>query len=269
MKIKLLLSASLLINSTCFLNHVSADTSLTFTDTMPNGATRTSNIQVHNHFVRSSRSDSTVYTLFDTEKQIMYTINPEVKQYMQANMESIKNNVKIAMQMQEKIKAQMKEQIKTMPEEQRKMIEKQMEQADAQAKMPAPKIEMKFSDKTDTVQGLSCKMVTFSVNGKAIKESCFSKEGIDEKDMAQLKKMFNFMEAITTETAKIRGLPAPDTSSMPSHQEGIAIRVRALPTGIKSELSNISTGSLDDANFKIPEGFKLFTPSPAGQVASE
>lgn len=269
MRTKLLLSASLLISSSFFASTVSADTSLTFTDTMPNGATRTSNIQIHDHFVRSSRSDSQVYTLFDTEKQTMYTINPEAKQYMQANMESIKNNVKMAMQMQEKLKAQMKEQMKKMPEEQRKIVEKQLEQADAQAKMPAPKIEMKPSDKTDTVQGLSCKMVTFSVNGKAIKESCFSKEGIDEKDMAQLKKMFNFMEAITTETAKIRGLPAPDTSSMPSHQEGIAVKVQALPNGVKSELSKISTESLDDASFKIPEGFELFTPPPVNQTISE
>ncbi len=260
MTIKSLLNISLLLSSTLLSCNLWADTTLTFTDTNPKGETRTSSIQIHGNTVRTNESDSDIYTLFDTEKKTMYTINPDVKQYMEANIDTIKDSLTTAMKMQENMKAQMKEQLSKMPEEQRKAFEQQMEAVEKQEKMPPPKVDITPSDKTDTVQGLSCKIITISVNGKPIKESCISKDGIDEKDMSQLKSMFNFMESVAVETAKIRGLPAPDAETMPSHQDGVAIRVKGLINGVKSELSKLSTDTLEDKDFTIPEGFTVFKP---------
>ena len=250
-------------------NSVIADTALTFTDTNPQGATRTSSIQIHGNMIRTSDSSSKIYTLFDTEKKTMYTINPEVKQYKEDNIDSIKKNITAAVAAQEKMKAQMKEHLSTLPEEQRKVYEQRMEMAEKQAKTPPPQIEVQTSDKTETIQGLTCKVVTISVEGKPVRESCIAKEGIDEKDISQLNTMFKFMEEVSLETAKIRGMPAPDTKAMSSQQDGVAIKTHVLPTGVKNELTTLSTDTLDDKDFTVPEGYTVFDPKVAMQAAQK
>ena len=254
---------SVLTTSLLFANVAIADTSLTFTDSSPKGDTRSSTIQIHGSKVRTSESGSTIYTLYDTEKETMYTINPEAKQYMQANIEIIKKNMAAAIEMQEKMKAQMKEKVSKMPEEQRKTIEKKINDAEKKAKQTLPKITIVPNGKTDTVQGLNCKVSTISADNKAIKDTCIATEGFNKEDIAQLKKMFAFMENIAVETAKIRNIPAPDASTMPSHQEGLAIKIQALPTGIKSELTKLSTDALDDKDFTVPEAYTLIDPKMA------
>ena len=102
---------------------------------------------------------------------------------------------------------------------------------------------------------------------KPIKETCIAKEGIDTKDMAQLQNMFNFMKKISVETAKIRGLPAPDVGLLPNYNGGLAIKSQALPTGAKSELSSISTEEIEDKSFGIPKGYTLFDPKAAASKA--
>lgn len=249
----LCLCASALLSNT-----IMADTALTFTDKNPQGAARTSSIEIHGNMVRTADSSSKIYTLFDAEKKVMYTINPEVKQYKEDNIDSIKKNITTAVAAQEKMKAQMKEQISKLPEEQRKIYEQRMETAEKQTKAPPPKIDVQVSDKTETIQGLNCKTITVLVEGKAVKESCIAKEGLDEKDISQLTNMFKFMEEVSLETAKIRGIPAPDTKAMASRQDGVAIKTHVLATGATNELTTLSTDALEDKDFSIPEGYTIF-----------
>jgi hypothetical protein len=186
---------------------------------------------------------------------------------MEATLESIKKNMISAVAMQNKMKTRMKEQLSKMPEEQRKVLETQMENAEKQAKTAPPKVETKATGKAETIQGLKCEVFTVSIANKVVKETCIAKEGINEKDMAQLQNMFDFMKNIAVETAKIRGLPAPDAGLLPNYNGGLAIKTQALPGGAKSELSKLSTGTLDDQAFAIPAGYDLFDPKAAASKA--
>lgn len=255
-----LLAASLLCSQ-----GILADTSLTFTDTNPAGESRSSTIQIHGNTVRTEEANNPVYTLYNSKKKTMYTINPEVKQYMAANIAIIKKNMTSAIEAQEKMKAQMKEQASKLPDEERNNIEKKMAEIEQLSKKSLPKMTIEASGKNDNILGLNCKTSTVSAEGKAIKEICIAKEGIDKEDMIQLKSMFSFMEEIAIETAKIRGIATPDTSVMPSQQKGLAVRTQALPTGVKSELSKLSKDNLDETSFTIPEGYTLFDPQASNQ----
>jgi hypothetical protein len=258
-----LLSGSLLLSQSSL-----ADTQLTFTDASDKKGSHSSTIQIHANQVRMGNSSNKVYTLYDGEKQTLYTINPEVKQYMAATLDSIKKNMSDAVAMQKKMKASMKEKMSEMPEEQRKVLEARMAESEKKAKATPAKIETKPNGKTETLQGLKCEVFIVSAAGKPIKETCIAKEGIDSKDMAQLQSMFDFMKSIAVETAKIRGLPAPDAGLLPNYKGGLAIKTQALPTGAKSELSSISTKTIDDKNFGLPEGYSLFDPKAAASKAT-
>ena len=257
-----LFTSSLLLSQSTF-----ADTQLTFTDAHAKKGNHTSTIQIHANKVRMGNSSNKVYTLYDSDKQTLYTINPEVKQYMTATLKSIKKNMTDAVAMQEAMKARMKEKLSKMPEEQRKTVEQRMAEAEKQAKIAPAKVETKANGKTETIQGLKCEVFVVSAAGKPIKETCIAKEGIDVKDMQQLQNMFDFMKNIAIETAKIRGLPAPDAGLLPNYNGGLAIKTQALPTGAKSELSSLSTESLDDKSFGLPTGYTLYDPKAAASKA--
>ena len=258
-----------LLSSTLLWNQSSlADTELTFTDASDKKGSHTSTIQIHADKVRMGNSSNKVYTLYDSEKHTLYTINPEVKQYMASTLESIKKNMTEAVAMQEKMKTQMQEKMRTMPEAQRKILEAKMAASEKKSQATPPKIETKPNARTETLHGLTCETFIVSAAGKPIKETCIAKEGIDAKDMAQLQNMFDFMKSIAVETAKIRGLPAPDAGLLPNYQGGIAIKTRALPTGATSELSSISTKTIESKSFGIPEGYTLFDPKAAASKAT-
>ena len=126
--------ALFLLSSSLLLSPLSlADTQLTFTDVSDKKGRHTSTIQIHTDKVRMGNSSNKVYTLYDSEKQTLYTINPEVKQYMAATLDSIKKNMTEAVAMQENMKARMKEKMGKMPEEQRKALEAHMEKSEKEA----------------------------------------------------------------------------------------------------------------------------------------
>jgi len=258
-----LLSSSLLLGQSS-----RADTELTFTDASAKKGSHTSTIQIHADKVRMGNSSNKIYTLYDSEKQTLYTINPEVKQYMASTLASIKKNMTEAVALQEKIKVGMKEKMSKMPEEQRKALEVKMTESEKKSQAKPSKIEIKANGKTEILYGLKCEVFIISAAGKPIKETCIAKDGIDEKDMEKLQDMFAFMKSIAVETAKIRGLPAPDAGLLPNYNGGIAIKTQALPTGAKSELSSISTKIIEDKSFGLPEGYTLFDPKAAASKAT-
>jgi len=261
--------ALFLLSSTLLLSQSSrADTELTFIDASEKKGSHSSTIQIHAGKVRMGNSSNKVYTLYDSEKQTLYTINPEVKQYMASTLTSIKKNMTEAVAMQAKMQARLKEKISKMPEEQRKVLAAKMAESEKKSQEIPSKIETKANGKTETLQGLKCQVFIVSAAGKPIKETCIAKEGIDVKDMAQLQDMFDFMKSIAVETAKIRGLPAPDAGLLPNYNGGIAIKTQALPTGAKSELSSISTKTIEDKSFGLPEGYTLYDPKAAASKAT-
>ncbi len=244
-----------------------ADTQLTFSDSTQAG-THSSTIQIRADKVRMGSSNSKIYTIYDSNKQTLYTINPEVKQYMATTLKSIKKNMRAAVAMQARLKDNLKKKSAEMPEEQRKVLEAKTAATERKKQAKPAKIETQAKNKTETVQGLTCKVFTILSDGKPIKETCIAKQGIDTEDMAQLQTLFDFMKSVAEATAKIRNLPAPDAGLLPNYQGGLVIKAQALPNGAKSELSKLSNDKLDAALFELPATYTLRTPRAAASKAS-
>jgi len=254
-----------LLTSSLFFSYSSmADTQLTFSDSTQVG-THSSTIQIRADKVRMGSSNSKIYTIYDSNKQILYTINPEVKQYMATTLESVKENMRDAVAMRE---ARLKKKSAQMSEEQRQALEEKLAETERKKQAKPAKIETQAKNKTETVQGLTCKVFTVLSDGKPIKETCIAKQGIDTEDMAQLQTLFDFMKNVAEATAKIRNLPAPDAGLLPNYQGGLVIKAQALPDGAKSELSKLSNDKLDAALFELPATYSLRTPRAAASKAS-
>ncbi|MFN3785634.1 MAG: hypothetical protein ACK4RS_02225 [Thiothrix sp.] len=250
-----------------------ADITLTYKDTGFSPEERQTIIQVHGDKVRMSEVGSDIYSLYDDAKKILYTVNTKTAQYVETTPEKMRERMTKAVEMQNQFKEGMKKQIAAMPEEQRKPLEERMKQAEEALKAPPPTVKMEKTERKDTVQGIACTISSVKVNDQPVREVCIAgSDAMDAADHKMLVTMFEYMDNIGAESAKVQGITPPSEGSASLHREGLALRIQAVPEGPRSELASMTKGALNDVDFKVPEGFAVFEPanavSPAGAPSS-
>ncbi|MEZ5535840.1 MAG: hypothetical protein R3F02_09455 [Thiolinea sp.] len=238
-----------------------ADTQLTYIDSGISGEARTVLIQIKGNKVRMGEVNSPVYSLFDHEQQTLLTINQQTRQYIDSGREKTLQRTQKVADMQKVMQAQMLAQLPNMPEQQRQAVQNSLQQTEAMLKAPAPQITQQASGETLTIQGIECRVQTLSYNGVPGRSVCNADPAsMDKADYQTLLNMFDFMDSISVETAKINGFTATPESTAKLHKPGLALQIKALPQGPASELGAISTAPLDEALFTLPEGYQLFEP---------
>ncbi|MBU0653880.1 MAG: hypothetical protein KJ914_01985 [Gammaproteobacteria bacterium] len=241
-----------------------ADTKLTYTDSGFGPQERKTVIQIHGDKVRMEEADSGIYTLYDNGKKALYTVNSKTKQFIETTPDKIRERMTKVVEMQNQFKEEMKKQIASMPEDQRKVLEERMQQAEEAMKAPPPEMKMEKTERKETVSGLECGISTVKMADQAVRDVCIAgSDAMESSDHQMLITMFEYMDGIATESAKVQGVTPPAEGSAAVHKEGLALRIQALPQGPRSELSAIGKDALTDADFTVPADYAEFEPSAA------
>lgn len=256
---------SSLLTSFLLTTPSTADTHLTYTDSVKDGPSKVTNIYIKGDKVSSRGDNSPIYTVFDAKEQALYTINTQEKQYVKGTLDSVKTMASEALKAKEQMKAQLIEQMKKLPEEQRKVMEERMKQLEALENAPIPKVASEKTGKTENINGIDCEIYQVTTNGTPSRESCITETAIGENDLKTLQAMFGFMNKMAQENAAIQGQKAPDFSQLPSYSTGLALRIQGLPEGVKSELTQVNKNEVKADMVSVPSDYTLFDPKQAGQ----
>lgn len=250
---------------------VLADSKLTYTDTGLGPQERQTVIQINGDKVRMGESGSDVYSLYDGSKKILYTINTKTKQYVETTPDKMRERMGKIAELQKQFREDMKKQVAQMPAEQRKVVEARMQQAEEMLKAPPPNVKMEKTDRKETIQGLECTISSIKLNDQVVRDVCISgSDALPADDHKVLLAMFQYMDDIAVESAKAQGMTPPAEGSATLHQDGLPLRIQAVPQGPRSELTALDKAELNDADFALPEGFTAFEPSnmPAAPVSA-
>lgn len=251
-----------LASSLCLINYAYADTHLTYTDTNSNAPAKINTIQIKADKVRSQNEQSANYTLFDGQQNILYNIDTEKKQYTKVALDGVKKMAQEAEQLQAQMREKITKDMANLPEEQRKVVEQRLANFEAKQKAPAPAVVAQKTAQTISVNNIPCTIYQVSIGGKPSRESCISAQAIPANDLKTLQAMFGFMNQMSQYSAQIRGEKTPDFANLPSYSLGLAVRIQALPngmkSGMKSELMRIQQADLDHEVFTIPSDYSLY-----------
>lgn len=254
--------------SVVFLPPAWADARLTYTDTGLGAPvpTRTTSIQIQGDKVRMEEAGSGIYSLYDHSKQTLHTVNTHARQYLESSLDKVRQRMEKMLVIQTRMQTQLRQQMALLPPEQRQQAEAQMQQAEAMKKAPAPVASQQNTGKTEQIQGIPCNITNVLMNGAPVRELCNATQPVlDEADYQRLLGMFTYMDSMVTVAAQTQGITPPpaDAGSASIHKQGVALRVQALPTGPRSELTAISKDKLEASLFELPVGFALYEPSDA------
>lgn len=238
-----------------------ADTTLTYKDSGFAPQERQTIIQIRGDKVRMSEMGSDIYSLYDDGKKVLYTVNTKTKQYIETTPEKARERMAQVAKMQQQFKEEMQKQIAAMPADQRKPFEERMKQMEEMLKAAPPVIKVEKTDRKDKVQDIECTIASVKANDQAIREVCIAGgDAMDAADHKMLVSMFEYMDNIAVESAKAQGVTPPAEGSASLHRDGLALRIKAVPQGPSSELAAIKKDALNEADFKLPEGFAVFEP---------
>lgn len=270
-------TAFLILSYICLISYAYADTHLTYTDTYSNAPAKLNTIQIKAGKVRSQNEQSTSYTLFDSQQNSLYTINTKKKQYTKVALDEVKKIAQEAEQLQTQMREKITTEMANLPEEQRKVVEQRLANFEAQQKTPKPVVNAQKTQQSIRVNNIPCEVYQVTIDGKPSRESCISTQAIPENDLKSLQAMFSFINQMSQYTAQIRGEKKPDFATLPSYSIGLAVRIQALPNGMKSELMRIQQADLANAVFTIPSDYTLYDktqanptqPQPATNAATK
>lgn len=270
-------TAFLILSHICLISYAYADTHLTYTDTYTNAPAKLNTIQIKAGKVRSQNEQSATYTLFDSQQNMLYTINTEKKQYTKVSLDEVKKIAQEAEQLQTQMREKITAEMANLPEEQRKVVEQRLANFEAQQKTPTPVVNAQKTQQSISVNNIPCEVYQVTIDGKPSRESCISTQAIPENDLKSLQAMFSFINQMSQYTAQIRGEKKPDFATLPSYSTGLAVRIQALPNGMKSELMRIQQADLDNDVFTIPSDYTLYSntqtnstqPQPPANAATK
>jgi len=249
--------SSLIITFLFSISSSHADTTLSYSDSVDDKISQTTKIHIKDQKVRSQNHGSPVYTLFDAKQNTLYSINDKDKTYFQTELSKVQDMVEQAEQQQQKMKDKFLQDMQKLPSEQRKQMEERLAAFEKQMQKPAPKVSTLKTGKTLTVKQLECDVYLIDIDGKASRESCINKEIIDQTDLESLQSMFKFINQVAQYQAQIQGQKSPDLSKLPSYSEGLALSIKSLTNGVKSEISNINKETIEKEElFVIPTNYK-------------
>jgi hypothetical protein len=209
----------------------------------------TSEVFVENDRIRVQMDRSEEYSviIFRQDKQVMWLINENKKEYMALTKEDLE---KLKKQM-DNAQSMMSEQLKNLPPEQREMMEKMMQrQMQQMAPAEKPKIEYKKAGQEKIDQWLCTKYEGYIDGTKKndVWAASWDQIGFSAADFQGLKHMGEFFEVLGQEAEEFYDL---DTF------QGIPVQTHNFDNGklvIKTKIKEISSKSVDASLFELPSG---------------
>ncbi len=235
-----------------------ADTTLTY-QSQPSGS---NTVMIRDGMVRmvtpQPQGGGKTVSIYDGQKNRFIVIDERQHRYMTMDKAKLAEQAKRMEQMRTQMMAQMREQMKDMPAEQRKMIEQQMARFAAGKNRPEPKVEVRKTGQTQTVNGFRCEMYQSFIDGKPAGEACIADPkqlGVPRADYQAMKNMFAFMADMA------QTLSGNQSSGPQGFEEvpGLPVLTRD-PNGGVMELKRVETRPLDPKLFQIPAGYTLAHP---------
>lgn len=233
-----------------------------------NGATRTSQVYMTADRMRAEVDMPNAprqVVIFDGVAQVMYTVDPERKTYMEMTKADVD---RMAAQIPAMM-AQMKKMFEGMPPEQRAQLEAQMEKMTGSRAMPGSPDSMKMEFRkggTDRVGSWTCDAYEMMMNGRKVGDMCTVRPealGLTAADFDVSRRMQTFFQALAPQGAA--GLFQVGT---PGGQgfDGVPVRQSMNMLGsMVSELQSASRQNVADDLFAPPQGFqKMAMPAMPG-----
>lgn len=197
--------------------------------------------------------------IMDTASEKIVMINDQEKKYFEID----KNTIDQTASMMDMMRQTMLAQLKNLPEEQRKMLEARLGLSSA-ATPPVPKVDVKPTNSTIKVNGISCTLTDIYTDGKKTAEACVATTQaahIADSDYRTMQKMFRLSKKLAEKSAKMTG-PAPGrfAKSLTPELDGFPMQVRDLRNGSQVIVSKIETTKLADKDFQPGKTYQKFNP---------
>lgn len=234
-----------------------ADTELIYTSQTNKVFGSPTIIQIQGSKVRMEHSGDNLYLLYDHDTQTLISVNPKTQHYVVNTLDTIRLSTQRLVSMQQEFVHNLKKQIQDLPESQRATALKRLEQAEKMLKIPQPKLTVDYDSKTDLILGKPCKIAYFKIRTQLIRTLCYAPHRVIEpRDFRRLKSMFNFMNQLSQEIARIQEQP-PSSINLTSmvFDEGLVLSSHNVVQNTLEELAEIKTAPLNPQLFTIPSDY--------------
>ena len=197
-------------------------------------------------FKQSSENSATIFRL---DKEMMYLIDTQKKEYSEMTFVEMEAYAKKANKKLERKMAEMNEQLKNMPPEQRKAMEQMMGNAGMGGQNA--KIDMMKTSEKKTISGYACVKYAMKEDGKEI-GSVWTTTGVPDFSSMQ-KDMKEFGQRMAAQMPK-----AGEMVAAMKKVEGFP--VQTIIAGITMIVTKIEKKVVAVSEFEIPAGYKKVTP---------
>lgn len=260
---RLFYSVPLIISLCLYHGSIKADTELIYTQQTNSVFGNPTIIQIQGSKVRMERNGGDLYLIYDHNTQTLFSINPKNQTYVTNTLATIRARTEHLVAMQQQFTQQLKKQIEELPERQRAATLKRLEQAEKMLKIPQPKFAIEYDTKTDLILGKPCKIARFKVRTQLMRTLCYAPHSIiNAEDFQQLKAMFEFMNQLAQEAARIQEqTQTPINLNSLIFEDSLILRNHNTVPDTQEELSVINTAPLDVQLFTIPSDYAELEPN--------
>jgi hypothetical protein len=199
------------------------------------------------HMFRQSSENSV--SIFRLDKEMMYLIDTQKKEYSEMTFAEIEAYAKKANKKLEGKMAEMNEQLKNMPPEQRKAMEQMMGNAGMGGQNA--KIDMMKTAEKKTISGYACIKYAMKGDGKEI-GSVWTTTGVPDFSSMQ-KDMKEFGQRMAAQMPK-----AGEMVAAMKKVEGFPVQTTI--AGITTTVTKIEKKVVAASEFEVPAGYKKVTP---------
>lgn len=260
---RLFYSVTLIISLCLYHGSLKADTELIYTQQANSVFGSPTIIQIKGSKVRMERNGDNLYLIYDHDTQTLFSINPKNQTYVTNTLTTIRARTQHLVAMQQQFTQQLKKQIEELPERQRANTLKRLEQAEKMLKIPQPNFAIEYDTKTDLILGKPCKIARFKVRTQLMRTLCYAPHSIiSTEDFQQLKAMFEFMDQLAQEAARIQE-QAQTLINLNTliFEDRLILRSHNPVPDTREELSTINTAPLDAQLFTIPSHYSELEPN--------
>lgn len=190
-------------------------------------------------------------TIFRLDKEKVYLINIQEKEYSEMTFAEMEAFTKKANSKLEEQMAEMKKQLENMPPEQRKSMEEMMESQGMGGSTNA-KIDVTKTTDSKTISGYACVKYAVKENGKEI-GSVWTTTGVS--GFSSMQKEFKEFSQRMAAQMSMRG--AQMAAAM-AKVDGFAIQTTM--AGITTTVTKIEKKKIAASEFEVPSGYKKVSP---------
>jgi len=219
----------------------------TTTVPMANGREIHSTSSYRPHMIRQSSENS--ISIFRLDKEMMYLIDAEKKEYSEMTFAEMEAYAKKANKKLEGKMTEMNKQLKKMPPEQRKAMEKMM--GSASTGKPSAKIDVIKTAEKKTISGYECIKYAMKENGKEV-GSIWTTTSVPGFSSMQ-KDMKEFSERMAVQMPK-----ASEMVAAMKKIDGFPIQTTII--GITTVVTKIEKKTAAASEFEVPAGYKKVAP---------